>query len=276
MLIKTSKMFFVIVFAFLMTGTLVYSTNETKNLQSIVLEDFELGTDGQPRRQWAAFPSTFGREGNLPSGRSLQDLGWVTAWPEAYFGREGMYDSGSGPQPYKTSLGLRTRFTRRGYNNVDLVPLAKNAAGDLVPSPIPFRGKVEMIDMWIWGANYNFDVEVVLIDYRGVEHRLPLGNIRHSGWKNFVVNIPSYIPQAVDYIPNQRVLSLVKVVLWTQPNEQVEQFAHVYFDHIKYLSDIFEVKYDGYNLGVPEHINTIWNTENGEAIRAPSDSEVKR
>ncbi len=272
MFIKTSGVFFVAVFTFIMIGTISFSNERTKNLQSIVLEDFELNAEGKPNREWVALPNNFGRENNLPTGRSLQKLAWVNAWPEAYFGKEGVYNDGSGIKDYKSSLGLITKFTRRGYNTVDLVPVGKDESGAVVAKAIPFRGKVEFIDFWIWGANYNYDVELIIMDFRGVEHRLPAGNIKHVGWKNFVVNIPKYIPQSIDYIPSLKVLSLVKIVVWTTPEERVEEGAYIYIDHIKYLSDIFEVKYDGYNLGDPSQIDSFWN----KGVKGPADTDVKR
>jgi hypothetical protein len=248
----------------------IFTDEKTKNLQSIVLEDFELAEGGQPKRIWVAVPSLFGREENKESGKSLEQVSWVEAWPEAYFGREGIFDDGNGPKPNKTSLSLKVQFNRQGYNYVELYPCVTKD-GKLVTEPINFKGIVKQIDMWIWGANYNYDVEFVLMDYKGIEHRLPVGNIKHVGWKNFVVGIPGYIPQTGTYVLGQYQFSLVKIVVWTTPKEKVSG-TYVYFDHIKYLSDIFQEKYDGYNLG---DINTVKNLQE-KAPKAPDDSQLRQ
>ncbi len=248
----------------------IISAKDTKNLQSIVLEDFELNDSGQPKRMWIAVPSLFGRENNMESGKSLQELSWVHAWPEAYFGRDGVLDDGSGPKTNNTSLCLHLQFNRPGYNYVELYPCAQGQDGKWVTQPIPFKGIVQQLDMWIWGANYNYDVEIVLRDFKGVEHRLPVGNTRHIGWKDFNIYIPSFIPQTGTYLLGQYQFSLVKIVVWTNPKENVSG-TYVYFDHIKYLTDMFEAKYDGYNLGDPDTVKNLQE----KAPKAPDDSQLE-
>ncbi|MCG8570544.1 MAG: flagellar filament outer layer protein FlaA [Spirochaetes bacterium] len=262
----------------------VTATEYDKNIQSIVLEDFELQDDGTPKRFWAVIPNRFGRKGSTDSGESYQKLSWIKAWPEEYFGKE-IPETGRGEFVYApdkndttavqrytdvsaTSLGVFMQFERQGYNFVELYPLEQQN-GKYVKSPLQFKGEVEQIDLWIWGANYNYFMEMVLMDYRGVEHRLDLGSIRHIGWKNVIVKIPNNIPQAVSYIPSGKVLSLVKLVVWTYPREKVSG-AYLYIDHIKYLANVREDLYDGYQLGDPDYIKEVW--DNG--VQSPSDTDV--
>jgi hypothetical protein len=243
------------------------SDENTSNLQSVVLEDFELDENGKPKRYWIAVPDRFGKEGGVDSGKSLQQLGWINSWPEAYFGKEGVFDAGDGPKEYKTSLAAKVAFVRPGYNYVDLFPVSEQD-GQYIRTPIPFMGRVIQVDLWIWGANYKYEMEMVVKDYRNVEHRLPIGSIAHVGWKNFTVTIPTYIPQAAPYIPKLKQLRLIKLVIYTTPKEKVTG-AYVYIDHIKYLSDIFETKYDGYNLGDMEAADKLWES----APKAPDVTE---
>jgi len=241
---------------------------KTSNMQSVVLEDFELDESGKPKRYWVAVPNRFGKEGSKESGKSLQEVSWIESWPEAYFGRDGVFDDGNGPKTYKNCLAVKIQFNRQGYNSVELYPLEEKD-GKYYKKPIPFVGKVSQIDLWIWGSNYNYEMEVVLMDYKGTEHRLPIGSIRHVGWKNFTVAIPGYIPQAGEYILGDYQFSLVKLVIWTNPSEKVSG-TYVYIDHIKYLTDIFARKYDGYNLGDKETVKNLWE----KAPKAPEDTEI--
>ena len=71
---------FVMVFSLLNVSHL-FSDDRTRNLQSIVLDDFELNAEGKPNRYWMAIPIRFGKKGNLESGESLQKLSWVESWP---------------------------------------------------------------------------------------------------------------------------------------------------------------------------------------------------
>lgn len=280
---KTSLILFVIA-VFLTVSVKSFAGEYKSNIQSIVLEDFELQEDGNPGRYWTVVPNRFGRKGNVDSGESLQRLAWVKAWPEEYFGNEvpekGRGEFFYGPPSEKetaatrytdvsgSSLGIYLAFNRPGYNFVELYPLAEKD-GKYEKTPIQFKGKVEQIDFWVWGSNYNYYMEMVLMDYRGVEHRLDLGTIRHIGWKNIVIQLPNYIPQSVVYIPSGKALSLVKLVIWTYPTEKVSG-AYLYLDHIKYLTDVREELYDGYLLGDPEHAQELWD----KGVSQPNESDI--
>lgn len=239
-----------------------------ENLQSIVLEDFELSSDGKPNRLWVAVPNRFGRKDNLESGESLEKLSWVESWPETYFGKDGVLNEGNETKQYKHCLALYLAFNRQGYNYVELYPVQEKD-GKLYKTPIPFQGIVKQIDMWMWGANYQYDVEIVLIDYRGIEYRLPVGSLKHVGWKNYVIPIPNYISQTGQYILGDYQFALTKIVIWTNPKERVSG-AYVYIDHIKYLTNIFDKRYDGYNLGQIDTVRNLWE----KAPKAPSDQDL--
>ncbi|MCK4799113.1 MAG: hypothetical protein KAT05_17205 [Spirochaetes bacterium] len=267
MLTKNQKLLTFTIFLIILffTVSILCADERTKNLQSVVLEDFEL-KDGKPKRSWIVVPNKFGRENNEDKGKSLQKLSWVQAWPDAYFGKDGVFDDGNEKKEYKNSLAVKMAFNRQGYNFVELYPVEEKE-GKYLKKQIPFKGRVEQIDMWIWGANYNYNVEIVIMDYRGIEYRLEVGNIKHIGWKNFNITIPNYIPQSAAHIPSLKQFSLIKIVIWTTPKEKVSG-AYVYFDHIKYLSDIFETNYDGYNLGNTETVKALWE----KGPKAPDDT----
>jgi hypothetical protein len=253
-------------------------------LQTIVLEDFELNDDGTPKRYWTIIPDRFGREKSVASGKSLQELMWVKAWPEAYFGVE-KAESGRGEFFYgpnssdsnqirytdvsQTSISVSLKYNRQGYRLSELFPLEKNDEGKFVKTPIPFKGKVHQLDFWVWGSNFNYFMELVLVDYRGVEHRLNVGSIKHVGWKNFVVKMPNNIPQDVVTIPSKRPLSLVKLCIWSNPDERVSG-ATFYIDHIKYLADVYGDLFDGYKLGDEEYLAKIKE----KAVSQPDEADV--
>ncbi len=262
-------MMFILILIFLLLNIgFLFSDEKTMNLQSVVLEDFELNENGKPKKMWMAIPNRFGREGSLESGKSLQEVSWIESWPESYFGKNGEFDDGNGLKKYKTCLAVKLAFERQGYNSVELFPLEEKE-GKYKTTNLPFRGRVRQLDMWVWGANYQYEMEIVIMDYRGVEWRLPVGSIHHIGWKNFTVYIPNYIPQSVSYIPSTKRFSLVKVVIWTTPREKVSG-AYLYIDHIKYLTDIFESNYDGYNLGQDDTIKNLWD----KGPKAPDETQL--
>jgi hypothetical protein len=122
---------------------------------------------------------------------------------------------------------------------------------------------VKNLDFWVWGSNYDYYMEVQLRDHRGVVHVLDLGAINFAGWRNLRVQIPTYISQSVQYVPQLKTLELVKLVLWTRPSERVDGFW-VYLDQIKVFTDVFESPFDGEGLADPERIDELWNSAEGQ------------
>jgi hypothetical protein len=92
---------------------------------------------------------------------------------------------------------------------------------------------------------------------------LDLGAINFAGWRNLRVQIPTYISQSVQYVPQLKTLELVKLVLWTRPSERVDGFW-VYLDQIKVFTDVFESPFDGEGLADPERIDELWNSAEGQ------------
>ena len=161
MIMKKPYLFFLIFFGiFVLNVSIVKADERIATFHSIVLEDFELKTDGTPRRSWAIVPNRFGREGNVDSGKSLQKLTWIKAWPQAIFGQNGEFDDGIEKKSYKTCLALWVAFNRPGYNFVEIYPVDQKD-GKYYNKPVPFKGRVKQVDLWIWGSNHNYNMEMV-------------------------------------------------------------------------------------------------------------------
>jgi hypothetical protein len=254
-------------------------TPPSASIQSLILEDFEMGADGKPVRMWTIIPDRFGKEGTIDTGKSLQ----VKSWPESYFGKEvpekkraeyfyGTVENDDTKKRYTdvsgNCIGMKLAFTRQGYNHVDLVPLAL-INGKYETDYVPFRGKVKQMDFWVWGSNDNYYMEVVLMDHKGREHRLDAGSIKHVGWKNIIMGIPNYIPQSTTYVSSIQTLRLVKFVIWAYPDARATN-VYVYLDQVKYLTDVQNSMYDGYELGNPVKIKDLWD----KGVDVPKDTDV--
>jgi hypothetical protein len=55
-------------------------------------------------------------------------------------------------------------------------------------------------------------------------------------------------------------MELVKIVLWTRPEEAVDGF-HFYLDQVKVLTDVFETPFDGEGLADPDFVQQTWDAE---------------
>lgn len=229
----------------------VFADQATTNWQSIVLESFDAHQTGT-QYGWYAQGSEFIAQG-------YPKWTYAHAWPDALYG--------SNPSnPDLRALGINAAFDRQGYNHIDIFPIKEDSKGNIVkdkngnviPDPIQIPGRAKSLDLWVWGSNHNFSLEVQLEDYTGVIHVLQLGSLDFAGWKDLQVNIPPSIPQSVQTIPKLRGLKLVKFVLWTKPTANVSNF-YVYFDQVKVLTDTFESRIDGENLANPQRVQQIWS-----------------
>jgi hypothetical protein len=215
------------------------------NIQSEILVDF----DDPEAQQWIVRGSKFATEG-------FPRQAHVNTWPEALFRQE--------PEGRTlNSLGIHARFDRQGYNYVEIIPAEEGENGDLVESSIRIPGRVQQLDLWYWGSNFDYYLEIHLRDYRGIVHVLELGDLNFLGWQNLRVNIPTFIPQSVQYAPSFRGLEIVNFVIWTRPQERVNDY-YAYLDQIKVTTDLFEEPFDGERLADPEYVEGLWSDATGE------------
>ncbi len=220
-----------------------FADESTENLVSWVIESF----DPEDRTSdWVVTASKFVTEG-------YPKQIYAKNWPEALWGYnlEG--------KDYEV-LGINAKFDRKGYNYLEIVPITGDPAGDWQHNPIELKGRVQKFDCWVWGSMYDYNIELHLMDYNGVNWVLPVGNLKYSGWKNLAVDIPAYVPQSAVYIPYYKQLTFEKMVIWTMPYEAVDNF-YIYIDHLKILTDVFESRFDGDTLTWPDKIGEMWGNE---------------
>jgi hypothetical protein len=189
-------------------------------------------------------------QGSKFATKDFPQMTIVRSWPEALFGRN--KDNKS-----LLSMGIHGRFDRKGYNFIEIIPAKKGSDGKLAPAGIPLPGRVKILDMWVWGANYNFTVDIHVRDFQGIDHVLHMGSLMYPGWRNLSVTIPGSIPQARRYIPRYAGMELTKIVIWTAPDEKVDDF-YVFLDEVNVLTDLFETRFDGEDLADPDTLNSIW------------------
>jgi len=240
-----------------------YSDERTVDLNSIILEEFSDETSHEwierrtPRKfeySWAVAASKFASKSTDEDGNEVQYpiMAYVDTWPIALYGynREGKEIK---------SLGIHGRFDRQGYNWLDLYPVN----GDK-PFEIPMPGRVRYIDMWVWGSNLDYTVEAYVRDYQGAVHRIPMGNLAYTGWKNLRAHIPNNVRQSKRVLPSLAQLQFVKFRIWTTPGERVDNFF-IYLKQFKVLTDTFESPFDGDDLADPDLYPQLWANSSGNS-----------
>lgn len=236
----------------------VFADRSTEDLQSKIIERFDApsaGADANSKyeypqnHRWIVRGSKF-----FTGGSEKVKYDWIKTYPYS------LYPNGVPEGQDVRSLGIQGAFDRKGFNYLELIPVEEkdDKDGKPVETAIDIPGRVKNLDMWIYGSNYNYYVDVHVRDYRGMIHVLKLGDLNYRGWKNLRLEIPPYISQDVTYSPSRKGLQLVKIVMWTRPEENVAGFS-IYFDNIKVISDMFEQPYDGSTLADPAVIDKLWS-----------------
>ncbi len=216
------------------------SADDTETLQVKNLISFD---DQAKAQSWIVQGSKFATQG-------YPDWKLVKTWPEAVYGR-------NKDNRDLLAMGIHSKFDRKGYNYIEIIPAEKDSSGNLVPKAIPIPGKVKRMDLWVWGSNYNYSMDVFIRDYRGIDHVLHMGSLQFVGWKDLSVTIPGSIPQSRRYIPSYAGLELTKLVIWTAPDEKVDDYW-VFIDELSILTDTYVNRFDGENLADPDYLNQLW------------------
>jgi len=201
---------------------------QMEDIHSVILDDFE-----DNEHNWQVGGSRFKADG-FPKAKPQ-----IEGSPIALQSR---YAEGNN----EYVLGVRAAYTRKGYNRLWIYP----------EEEIVIPGHAKKIDVWVWGANYHYQLEVHLRDYRGIVHTVPLGSLHFMGWKNMSARIPTHIPQHIRYLPMERPLTLVRLVIWTEPVERVDDYF-IYFDQLKVLTDMYRTRFDGDVLA--DQTRDIWS-----------------
>jgi hypothetical protein len=240
------KFICLVIWACIMVSPGLRADDTTQSYESRILEAFN--GDSDSKYIWKSDSSKFitkTEEATYPL------LTYVDAWPVAVFG----YNR-NGDGPSLKSFGIHGKFDRQGYNWIDIYPVLADKPDD-GPFEIPIPGRVRNFDMWVWGANLRYYIEIYVRDYRGVVHGFKLGDISYIGWRNLQVNLPKNIIQSRRTIPAYAGLRFVKFRVWTQPVERVDDF-YIYFKQFKILTDMFDPLFDGNDLADPDQVEKLW------------------
>lgn len=139
-------------------------------------------------------------------------------------------------------FGMQIAFNRKGDNWFEVYPEKDGA-----PHELPLIGNVSQIDFWVWGANYRYFLDVLVRDAEGRVHTLPVGSLAFKGWRNIIVNIPTWLNQNSRLRSGSRNMTFIGFRVRTDPEEFVDDYM-IYFDQLKYTTHSLETIYDGYEL----------------------------
>ena len=217
-------------------GLPLFAQPSSKSIETFVLENFDnVGEQDYPYKgkslswEWSVNSSRF-------VAKDYPKTGYFDGIPNSL--KQLRRESDSDPKVF----GVKTAFNRKGDNWFEVYPTK-----DGNPYEIPFVGTVSQIDFWIWGANYDYYLEVLVRDANGTVRVLPAGSLAFQGWKNLVVKVPGWVCQHSALRSGRENLYFVGFRIRSDPSEYVDNYV-IYFDQIKYTTNSLSYIYDGYEL----------------------------
>ena len=217
-------------------GLPVFAQPSSKSIETFIMEDFDSAGeqnymyDGkQYSWDWTVNSSRFIAEGYPKTGYYE---GVPNSLKQLYKGKD---------KDFKV-FGVKTAFNRKGDNWFEVYPTV-----DDKPFEIPFTGTVTNFDFWVWGANYNYYLEVMVRDALGTVHVLPAGSLAFNGWKNIIIKIPGWLQQHSHLRSGPTDMTFVGFRIRSDAEEYVDDYV-VFFDQIRYTSNSLSFIYDGYEM----------------------------
>ncbi|MBN2653172.1 MAG: hypothetical protein JXR63_12405, partial [Spirochaetales bacterium] len=155
-------------------------------------------------------------------------------------------------------LGVSSQFRRRGYNYVEIFPVRKGSSPEAKEyEPLNVKGYCEEFTMWVWGANFDYEIVIYVRDFHGIIYPLRAIKLNYAGWRLLRFPIPKHIPQLVKEMPQERPIEIVKIGITTTPFARVDMF-YIYFDELKVVTNTYKAQFDGFELLEKEKIEEIW------------------
>ena len=197
------------------------SNDNVETDDSDVLESF---TDGGSIYTWKVEASRFAEQ-DFPA------TSYVDSWPFAAYEVR--------PIGWSTnSFGIWGRFSRRGYNWIDIYPVLSTDIEEK-PFEIPIPGLANSLSIWVWGMNLNYSMEIYLRDHLGVVHSFILGTLNFPGWRNLTMIIPDNLREIYSRSRIPLGMSLVKFRIWTTPEERSDDF-YVFLHRFSVIYNVTE------------------------------------
>ncbi len=236
---KHSGVVCVLVLLLLIFSVPVFAQPNMKSVETIMIDTFDTKDDMD--WTWKVQASSQIHVGEDASD-TYPKMGYVEAIPNSLKS----YRTADDPTPYV--LGVQVSYDRKGDNWFEVYPVDKET-GDVYE--IPLKGTVSQLDVWVWGANYTYYLEVLVRDADGNVHVIPACTLNYQGWRNIIVDMPSTVRQQSRLRSGPETANFIGFRVRADANEYADDFV-IYFDQLRYSSNTLNNIYDGYELRKPD------------------------
>lgn len=213
-----------------MFSGVVYTQSKQIYVETQLLYNFETVDEWIPISNASRF---------MVTGAATNDNGVEVTYPSIRLFPVKPYGLGNLSVKSTNSLGVSVLFNRRAYNFFDLVPTTQKW--------IP--GKTQSLDVWVWGGNFDYRMEIILENRKGYSLTYDLGSLTYLGWRNLSVRIPTSALQFQSYVPSQEGLKFLNFRFWSSPETKTDSFT-VLLDYFQAVTDTYRENYDGSDVEI--------------------------
>ncbi|MCH5292496.1 MAG: flagellar filament protein FlaA [Treponema sp.] len=217
-------------------GLPVFAQPSSRSIETFVMDDFDAASEQNYLHDGKSYSWDWGVNSSRFIAEGFPKQNYFPGAPNS------LRQLLKGTDKELNVLGVQVAYNRKGDNWFEVYPVV-----DDKPFEIPFTGTVSTIDFWVWGANYNYYIELLVRDASGSVRVIPAGNLAFHGWRNVIVNVPSWIQQKSQLRSGPSSLTFVGFRIRSDAEEYVDDFV-VFFDQLKYTSNSLSFIYDGYEL----------------------------
>ncbi len=137
------------------------------------------------------------------------------------------------------------------------------------PNFIWITGKLKEAYVYVWGGNFNYDLEAHFQDYKGNDFILPISNLSYKGWKNLKITIPIALRQTRHKIPNTQPLKFLRFKVISDPYEDPSEF-YMYIDYFHAIVDTYEQSFFGEEL---QFVEDYWGNGKSDDTKDNTTAE---
>lgn len=119
-------------------------------------------------------------------------------------------------------------------------------AGDVIQLTPPKRLVIDKycqsISMWVYGKDLSGELSIMIKDSEGASHRLIMGRLNFTGWRELTVNIPKEIAQMDKYLSQKTEIEITKIMYNPGNTGRLPVWNYLYLDDIS--ATVREKMYD--------------------------------
>jgi hypothetical protein len=119
-------------------------------------------------------------------------------------------------------------------------------AGDVIQLTPPKRLVIDKycqsISLWVYGKDLSGELSIMIKDSEGASHRLIMGRLNFTGWRELSVNLPKEIAQMDRYLSQKTEIEITKIMYNPGNTGRLPVWNFLYIDDI--TATVREKMYD--------------------------------